>query len=124
MGGSDMILRLAADGDSRPTSTGGPGYRSVPVAARTSIRLALDLIRLDSGATRLRSVECPTCGGTLSLHQPDEVSPDRLLAVCEGCQSWLLIDVAEAIMVRLPDRRTIRDARAASMGPAESESTR
>ena len=119
MGASEMNLPLAADGDSQPTWTGGPSSRSAPVAATTSIRLALDVIRLDSGATRLRGAECPTCGGTLSLHQPDEVSPDRLLAVCEGCQGWLLIDVVEAIMVRLPDRRTIRDARAASMGPAE-----
>ena len=82
----------------------------------TSIRLALDIVPLDSEADGLRALACPISGETLALHQPDEASPDRLVATCPGCQGWFLIDLTEAIMIRLPDRRAVRDARSASTG--------
>ena len=90
----------------------------------TSIRLAFDVVPLDSDADELLAVACPICGETLSLHQPDEASPDRLVATCPGCQGWFLIDLTEAIMIRLPDRRAVRDAWSASTGPRDSDPAR
>ncbi len=116
-----MILTMPGGGNSRPTSTGGPGHRSDEAPAMTSIHLPFDIIRLDSDADHLSAVECPTCRGTLSLHQPDQALPDRLVAACHGCRGWLLIDVTEAIIVRLPDWREVQDAWAAPTGPPESD---
>jgi hypothetical protein len=83
--------------------------------------MTIAIARLDSDLDHISAVECPICRGTLSLQQPDEASPDRLLAVCQGCQGWLLIDLTEAIIIRLPDRGTVRAARAASTGPPEGD---
>jgi hypothetical protein len=83
--------------------------------------MSIEIVRLDSDLDHISAVECPICRGTLSLQQPDEASPDQLLAVCQGCHGWLLIDVMEAIIVRLPDRRAVRDARAASTSPPEGD---
>ena len=33
-----------------------------------------------------------TCKGRLSLHQPDPDVPGRLLATCNDCKSWYLVN--------------------------------
>jgi uncharacterized protein YbaR (Trm112 family) len=35
---------------------------------------------------------CPRCRSPLQLHQPDPSAPERLLAVCEDCHAWYLMD--------------------------------
>lgn len=35
---------------------------------------------------------CPRCDSNLSLHQPDEDLPDRLLATCDFCKAWYWTD--------------------------------
>jgi hypothetical protein len=35
---------------------------------------------------------CPHCLTELQMHQPDRDLPNRLLAVCEACHSWYLMD--------------------------------
>ena len=30
-------------------------------------------------------LQCPTCGSTMPLHQPDSRFPDRMLATCRLC---------------------------------------
>jgi hypothetical protein len=87
----------------------------------TSIRLSCDVIRFDSDVDHLSAIECPGCRGALALHQPDEAAPDLLLADCQGCHGWLIIDVTEGIIVRLPDRPARREARAALAGPTGSD---
>ena len=40
----------------------------------------------------LTANRCPACAAALSLHQPDPDRPDRLLAVCDRCGGWFLLD--------------------------------
>jgi hypothetical protein len=53
---------------------------------------------------------CPNCCSYLAIHMPDPDSPDRMLAICSGCDIWYYIEVApdgeSAVMVRLPDVTT------------------
>ena len=35
---------------------------------------------------------CPQCGEGLTLHQPDEALPDRLLGTCDECKGWFLLN--------------------------------
>ncbi len=68
----------------------------------TSIHLTLDFIRIPGergGRSRLR---CPLCTEVLTLHQPDEQSPDRLLGTCTECDTWFVLDAAAGFLVRLP----------------------
>src|SRR6516162_4174495 len=37
-------------------------------------------------------VVCCTCGGDLSLHQPDPEMPERILGTCCDCKAWYLLD--------------------------------
>jgi hypothetical protein len=46
---------------------------------------------------------CPHCGELLSLHLPDPQLSDRMLATCEECKSWYLLDRAGCRIVMLPD---------------------
>lgn len=36
--------------------------------------------------------DCPVCDSALTLHQPDEAMPERLLAICPTCKSWFVLD--------------------------------
>jgi ssDNA-binding Zn-finger/Zn-ribbon topoisomerase 1 len=38
---------------------------------------------------------CPECGTTLDLHQPDPFQPERMLGICPDCKTWVLIDVGD-----------------------------
>ena len=77
----------------------------------TPIHLASEVIGPDADIDHLSVVPCPSCRIALTIHQPDEAWPERLLATCQRCQGWLLIDVEEMVIVRLPDRRAVRAAR-------------
>lgn len=46
---------------------------------------------------------CPACHAEMAVHQPDPGLPDRLLATCEGCKAWWLIDRRAGLMLLLPD---------------------
>jgi hypothetical protein len=119
-----MTTTTKGDGGVRPASASGPGRRSDGTPSMTTVRLAVDVIVWDSDIDRLSSAGCPDCRGTLTLHQPDEASPDLLLAACGRCQGWLLIDVSEGIMVRWPSRQALREARAASAASPDSAPVR
>ena len=108
-----MTLTTGGDGRLRPASASGPGGRPDEVSLLTSLGLAADAIRWDSDVDRLSAVGCPDCGGTLALHQPDQASPDLLLAACRECRCWLLIDTNEGIIVRFPVKEAMREAREA-----------
>jgi hypothetical protein len=51
--------------------------------------------------------QCRTCEAKLTLHQPDEDSPERLLGTCAGCGGWYLIEIlqdgTEAFLLDLPN---------------------
>jgi hypothetical protein len=75
-----------------------------------SLLLALDIIRLVVAPDDLSRSRCPACLDALTLHQPDEMLPDRLLGTCGECHAWFLIDATAELMVRLPDEQALRDA--------------
>ena len=76
----------------------------------TSIRLALEVIRLRPGSDDLSEIDCPDCHGPIVIHQPDEGLPDRLIGICDTCTGWFLIESSAGLMVRLPDEECLRDA--------------
>lgn len=86
----------------------------------TSIMLSLELFGLEPGAEDVSAVVCPHCGGSLTILQPDERLPDRLMGTCDTCPSWFLIEMASATMVRLPKEGSLRAPRSARSrhGPA------
>jgi hypothetical protein len=62
----------------------------------------------------LSSVLCLGCGEPLDIHQPDADSPDRMLATCEACKRWHLVDceagAGDVVVVLLPDFPAVRGA--------------
>lgn len=108
-----MAFSTRRDGRLRPASVSGPGRRPDEVSLPTSPGLAAVAIRWDSDVDRLSADGCPDCGGILTLHQPDQASPDLLLAACRECRCWLLIDTNEGIIVRFPVQGVLREAREA-----------
>jgi hypothetical protein len=56
-------------------------------------------------------LDCTHCRGDLSLHLPAPERPLRMLATCEACGCWFLIDTMSdttiAVMVQLPDPASI-----------------
>ena len=115
-----MSLTTGGDGRLRPASASGPSRRPVEVSLPMSLGLAADAIRWDSDVDRLSAVGCPDCGSTLMLHQPDQASPDLLLAACRKCRCWLLIDIVEGVIVRFPVKEAMREAREALAAAAGS----
>jgi hypothetical protein len=57
---------------------------------------------------------CLNCKKPLDIHQPDADLPDRLLATCEACKGWYLVECGsdgdQVIVVLLPDPSAIRGA--------------
>ncbi len=49
---------------------------------------------------------CPDCARPLSLHQPDERLPERLLGTCRSCLAWFLVDGDGAITFHLPSTKS------------------
>jgi hypothetical protein len=49
------------------------------------------------------AVHCPRCQIPLVLHQPDPELEDRLLATCDECKAWYLVDCNENALTRLPE---------------------
>jgi len=66
-----------------------------------------------------RSPDCPHCGTTLELHQPDIERPARLIAVCLDCGRWYIVQDPEsnwrqAVLMQVPDEDAIYSRLAAS----------
>jgi hypothetical protein len=57
---------------------------------------------------------CLICGKPLDVHQPDADLPERMLATCEDCKGWHLVeyvpDGAEAVVAALPNLAAARAA--------------
>ncbi len=58
------------------------------------MRTALALHRHVLSPKAIPFFSCRQCGTSLTLHQPDPVVADRLLATCEECKSWYLTNPA------------------------------
>jgi hypothetical protein len=61
--------------------------------------------RVSSLATS--DLDCPVCEASMHLHQPDQKNPARLLAICDECQRWHLVELSsddgDAMIITLPD---------------------
>ncbi len=59
---------------------------------------------------------CPACEGDLEISQPSMDEPERLLAVCLSCRTWIVVDLipdnSATLIVALPDADGFRQAAA------------
>ena len=55
------------------------------------------------GREQIPTPPCPHCDSKLALHQPDSQLPHRLLAVCEACKRWYVLDAGPLRMIASPD---------------------
>jgi hypothetical protein len=62
-------------------------------------RLAVELTVFPRSSPHDR---CPVCHRDVDVHQPDQTTPERLLATCIHCKAWFLIDEAADSMTLLP----------------------
>jgi hypothetical protein len=78
------------------------------------LSLSLRFAVIPSRPGGLAPAACLLCGSALDIHQPDAVLPDRLLATCEMCQAWHLLECAPdgepALLILLPDASPFRAA--------------
>lgn len=55
---------------------------------------------------------CLNCRNTLNVHQPDAQMPDRMLATCDDCKAWHLVDAdpsaGDILVVLLPGTTPFR----------------
>jgi hypothetical protein len=72
-------------------------------------RVTLRVSRLTVTPDDYNSTRCPACKGELNFHQPDARQPHRLLAICDVCDAWFLIDLEQAQILHLPAGKTIGD---------------
>jgi hypothetical protein len=87
-----------------------PPRVDVPAVLRIPIELQ---IRIVGPGVSENLGNCPDCGQRMSLHQPDENIPSRLLATCEVCERWYLIlegehPGGELLIAELPAEAAIR----------------
>lgn len=84
---------------------------------RQHVDVRVPVLGLALDGTPLTEIECLNCGELLTVHQPENGFPDRMLGTCESCHNWYLWDFHpdgdHAVMVALPDRGFFRDAIAA-----------
>jgi hypothetical protein len=61
---------------------------------------------------------CQSCQQPLDIHQPDSDLPYRMLATCDACKAWHLVECAPdsdmAVIVLLPDSAPFLEARPAT----------
>lgn len=66
------------------------------------VHLSLQVVRWQA-ETGFESLVCGQCEAPLAFHQPEPRTPGRILATCEECDSWYLLDVSRRWMLRLPE---------------------
>ncbi|MGO9464782.1 MAG: hypothetical protein ACLQVF_11605 [Isosphaeraceae bacterium] len=45
---------------------------------------------------------CPGCENALTIHQPDPELPRRLLATCDECKAWYVMDPEGSDLIPIP----------------------
>ena len=66
------------------------------------VPLSLQVARWET-KTGFESLVCGRCETPLAFHQPEPRTPEHILATCEECDSWYLLDVSRRWMLRLPE---------------------
>ncbi|MDR3638090.1 MAG: hypothetical protein P4L84_30070 [Isosphaeraceae bacterium] len=67
--------------------------------ATTSFRFETDA----ASEEPMSAIACPDCREFLTVHMPDPGLPERLLATCEACKRWYVMDPAAGTMVLVAD---------------------
>jgi hypothetical protein len=77
-----------------------------------TVVVELELQRVPFSAEEMATIACARCGEPLSIVQPESKIPRRLIAACEQCGRWVILEVApdreEAWMITLPDPGTLQ----------------
>ena len=89
-----------------------PTRLKIPGTGKVAVDLNVRVIAPDDGGS---APGCPHCESGLNLHQPDECTPDRLLATCDSCFRWYcLVELGDremrVLMVELPSKSVIEKA--------------
>lgn len=78
------------------------------------VDVRVPVVGLTLDGDSLTELDCLSCGEPLTIHQPDDGFPDRMLGTCSCCRNWYLWDfdgdANYAVMVSLPDRGFFTDA--------------
>ena len=76
-----------------------------PIAARVVV-VSLRSVDVPVHPDGISPVRCLSCGHSLDIHQPDADLPYRMLATCDACKCWHLVDcdpdVSCALLTMLP----------------------
>jgi hypothetical protein len=77
-----------------------------------TVTVRLEAVRFTHTSSRLSRLRCIACGSPLTVHQPEEGQPRRLLGTCDGCGRWHLLDCepgpGRSVMVLLPEAQVLR----------------
>lgn len=81
------------------------------------------VVRTIAAGRGSRTLGCPGCRSPLSLVQPDENEPTRLLGICDQCARWSFLVELEpewrvAVMVELPDAEALLGSLPESEAPS------
>jgi hypothetical protein len=78
------------------------------------VDVRVPVLGLTLDGTPLSDLQCLSCRESLTIHQPENGFPDRMLGTCDHCHNWYLWDfhgdLNRAVMVSLPDSGFFRDA--------------
>jgi hypothetical protein len=86
-----------------------PSPKPVSLTASTTLPFVVRTIAPGRGS---QSLSCPDCQSPLSLIQPDENEPTRLLGTCDTCSKWAFLVELEPewqklLLIELPDGQSI-----------------
>ena len=88
----------------------------------SSLDLSLRVFLAHSSDDRSEPLLCPGCGANLTLHQPEEDAPHRLLVSCpceEGGAWYAVVPAADrdnVYLIRLPTSEEMQAALAGKVG--------
>jgi len=78
------------------------------------VAVSLRLQAVPNPPDGLTPTACLHCGASLEIHQPDASMPERMLATCESCKAWHLIEcgpeIDPTVVVLLPGGAALREA--------------
>jgi hypothetical protein len=67
------------------------------------IDVSVQVARWKVGVEDFTSLVCGRCQAPLAFHQPEPRTPQRILATCEECDAWYLLDASGGWMLLLPE---------------------
>ena len=92
-----------------------------PIASR-EVAIRMRFATVPACLDGLSLISCLSCRKPLDIHQPDPDLPERILATCEACKSWHLVDYDPAtdlaVVVLLPDGVAFRAVTQPSPSPS------